>query len=567
MAFSTFSRDFTSAMFTSVENQFITKYLPQADGDAVRVYLYGLYLCQCADDFDAASCAKLLRLSEEKLLEIFEFWEECDLVQILSRKPLYVQYLPVNAAIGKPKPIRAEKYAEFNREFYKLLQKAQKMFRPYEMQRILEFLENNPMEQQAFLLVTEYCIKKDGEKLSSAHILNKAKKLCSEHKFTYEQVEQEFAGFNAHEKELQQIFSLLGIYRKPREEDYAYLEKWTAAGVELRAVSACAASLKKGSLATLDQLIDELIAHDAHTVSEAKAYLARREEAVRLVYAAAKRLGVKVENPRAYAEEYAEKWLDRGYDEESVTLVSALAFKLRFGFPETDALLDTLYAQGTVDAESVRLYCAAQEKRLRLLQKIQAECGTLKKTRAALDMIETWRTWNFSDKMILEAARRSAGASAPLAYMNKLLSEWKRADVFSPENIPASAPRASAPVQAQTAAADERSAREHYYSVLRDRAVRRAETAQRAANADEAFRSADAAVRRGEIALAKAEVFSPEEAAKLKAALARDRERRSAALSALGLTEEDLMPQYSCRKCSDTGFLPDGRSCDCYRGN
>ena len=131
MAFCTFSKEFSANMFTSVENQFITKYLPQADGDAVRAYLYGLYLCQCADEFDAAACAKLLRIDQKRLVDIFEFWEECDLVHILSREPLYLQYLPVNAAIGKPKTVRAEKYAEFNRELFKLMQKAQKMLKPY----------------------------------------------------------------------------------------------------------------------------------------------------------------------------------------------------------------------------------------------------------------------------------------------------------------------------------------------------------------------------------------------------------------------------------------------------
>ena len=36
MSFSAYSKEFTANMFTAVENQFITKYLPQADGDAVR---------------------------------------------------------------------------------------------------------------------------------------------------------------------------------------------------------------------------------------------------------------------------------------------------------------------------------------------------------------------------------------------------------------------------------------------------------------------------------------------------------------------------------------------------
>lgn len=31
-----------------------------------------------------------------------------------------------------------------------------------------------------------------------------------------------------------------------------------------------------------------------------------------------------------------------------------------------------------------------------------------------------------------------------------------------------------------------------------------------------------------------------------------------------GKTEEDLLPQWHCKKCSDTGYLPDGKMCDCY---
>ncbi len=569
MAFSTFSKEFSANMFTSVENQFITKYLPQADGDAVRVYLYGLYLCQCAEDFDGDSCAKLLKIEKERLIEIFSFWEECDLVHILSREPLYVQYLPVNSAVGKPKPVRAEKYAEFNREFYKQLQKAGKAFKPYEMQRILEFLENNPMEQQAFLLVSEYCVKKDGDKLTSAHILNKAKKLCEERKFTYEQVERELADFNAHEKELSRIFTLMGIFRKPQDDDYALLEKWQNYGTDLRAVYLCASALKKGTLATLDQLVTELHEKNAHTAAEAKQYIARREELASAVFKVGAKLGIKIQNPRAFSEEYAEKWLERGYDEESLLLLAALCFKLRYGFAEMDALIDTLYAEGVVDYEGVSEYCAKRNKQFRLLQSIQSVCGVVKKTQSALDMAETWKSWNFSDDMILEAAKRSANASAPLPYMNKLLSEWKRTGVFRTEEIPAQSPSpaktAFQTYKSESAiAADARSDREHYYAVLQAQANERAERAKAIADGDEAFRTAEAAIRKGEIELARAEVFSPESVPDLLKALSEQRAKRASALNRLHLTEQDFTPAYTCKKCSDTGFLPDGRMCDCY---
>ncbi len=566
MSFSNFSKSFTANMFTSVENQFITKYLPQADGDAVRVYLYGLYLCQCAEDFDAASTAKLLCLPLEKLIEIYDFWEECDLVHILSRDPLFVEYLPVNASIGKPKPVKAEKYAAFNRELYKLLQKSGTEFKPYEMQKILEFLENNPMEQQAFLLVAEYCAKKDGDKLSCSHILNKAAKMCRERKYTLEQAERELADFNDHERDLSKIFSCLGIYRKVQESDYEFLDKWLNAGIEAGAIISCAKSLKKGTLSTLGALLEELAEKNIFKAKDAEAYLVKREGLTAIVYAVAKRLGVKVQNPRPYAEEYAEKWLERGYDASSLSLIASFSMKLGYGFGEMDALVDTLYHGGIVDEESVKTYCSARDKDFRLLQSLQTECGVLKKTQSALDMVAAWKSWNFSDAMIKEAAKRSANASAPLPYMNKLLSEWKSKGIFTPATIPES-PAHKAPVYQNEAAiaADMRGDRERYYAALHEQALDRAEKMRKKASQNEEFRRAESEMKECEIALARAEVYDSQKLPDLRRTLQELKERRKNALQAVGITESDLLPNYVCKKCSDTGFMKDGRMCDCYR--
>ena len=35
-------------------------------------------------------------------------------------------------------------------------------------------------------------------------------------------------------------------------------------------------------------------------------------------------------------------------------------------------------------------------------------------------------------------------------------------------------------------------------------------------------------------------------------------------LDANGKTEEDLLPKWHCKKCKDTGFMEDGKACDCY---
>ena len=571
MSFSAYSKEFTANMYTTVENKFITRYLPQADGDAVRAYLYGLYLCGVKDDFDAHAMAKLLKIAYSRLQEIFVFWEECDLVRVLSREPLFVEYLPVSSSAGRPKPLKAEKYSQFKRELLKQLQKAGKDFKPYEHQRILEFLENYPMEPQAFLLISEYCARKDGDKLSSQHILNKAKKLCEEHKYTFEQVERELLDFNENERELSRIYSILGIYKKPQESDYPYLERWREAGVAENAVYAAANALKKGTVKTLDALIFELIEKGALSEKDAKEYLLKREKAAELVFAVARKLGIKVQNPRAYIEEYAEKWLERGYDENSLVKLASFCFKMGYDFEGMDGVVNSLYESGIVDEGGVSSYLSAREKELKLLESIQSVCGVIKKTMNALDMAAAWRSWEFSDKMILEAAKRAAGANAPLSYMNKLLSEWKRTGVKEVSQIPERPAKQQEGAQGKPVfktekdiAADLRSEREHYYAVLRQKAQERAEQNRRKAGSDVQFAEADAAIKRGEIELARAEVFSPERADMIRRELKVWQEKRKAALARLSLSEESLMPEYKCKRCSDTGFLPDGRACSCY---
>ena len=340
-----------------------------------------------------------------------------------------------------------------------------------------------------------------------------------------------------------------------------------------KAVYAAASALGKGTVKTLDALITELIEKSALSEKDAKEYLARRAMTAELVFAVARKLGVKVQNPRAYIEEYAEKWLERGYEPESLVKLAGFCFKLGYDFQGMDGVVKSLYEAGIVDEDGVSNYLASREKELKLLESIQSVCGVVKKTMNALDMVAAWRSWEFSDKMIIEAAKRSTGASAPLSYMNKLLSEWKRTGVKDVASIPERTAQTSGSVQVRPTfksekdiAADMRSDREHYYAVLRQKAQEKAESNRRLAESDREFTEADTAIKRGEIELARAEVFSPDRAESLRRELQEWQQKRKRALTRLSLTEASLQPEYRCKKCSDTGFLPDGRACDCYPG-
>ena len=231
MSFCSFSKDCDGNSFVTVENKFITKYLPEADGFAVKVYLYGLYLCKNQGSvFGLKSMAEVLKATEEQVAAAFEVWEEYDLVEILSRQPFAVQYLPVRNAAGKPKKAHYEQYADFNKELQRQMQKVGKFVSAGDYLKYMRFLEENAMQPQALLLVAEYCINKQGDAVSPSYIFNKAKKLLRDGVYTYEQVERALSNFNANEGDLTAVLNALSpnaYGHTPKESDYSLYRKWT----------------------------------------------------------------------------------------------------------------------------------------------------------------------------------------------------------------------------------------------------------------------------------------------------------------------------------------------------
>lgn len=582
MSFCSFSKEYTENDYTLIENRFLTKYMPEADGFFVKVYLYGLFLCQStASDFSLASLAEVLKTSEDKIRDAFCFWENYDLVEIVSKEPFSVSYLPVRSATGRPTRINYARYADFNKELLRKMSKIGKDVGYAQSVKYMQFLDENEIQPQALLLIAEYCISKQGEAVSPAYIFNKAKKFIREGLCTYEQVEKALSSYNAHEKEVVALFAAMKIQGAPDESDYSLFAKWTDEyGFSFGAIKAAAKHLKKGTMRGLDGVLTELYSRGKTDEKEADEYLTQRENLTAAVYKIARKLGAKVENPAAYVDEYAEKWYNYGFEEESLCDLAGYCFKYNLtDFSALDSLVEKLFAQGMVNTESVREYLKTKNDDLKLFEQLRNVCGNLKKTPANLALIETWRGWNFNPEMIEEAAKRSAASASPVPYMNKILSEWKRENIFTPEalakeEIAASISGATAPSATKTAtnrfvspavlAADERSARERYYAALREKAIASAEKNRAIADRIEGFTENEKQLSQMEIDLAKAEIFDASSLPALQVKKADMLKKRRMMLASVNLTEADLRPAFRCKKCSDTGFLKNGAACDCY---
>ncbi len=565
MGFCSYSKEFSLSSYTNVENQFINKYMALADGDAVKVYIFGLYLCQnVQEEYTISEASRTLNMSEEKIAEAFRFWEDFDLLEVVSLSPFSVRYFPADYSKGKPKRIRREKYSDFNKAVQSMMPK--KMIAPGEFEKYFAFMEQYAVKPEALILIVKYCVDLKGETISQNYILQVAKNFAAEGVTTVEQVEEKLSGYVLQSGDIAKILRAMGSSKKPEPDDYKLFKKWTREmGFETEAIVYTASLFKKSGLPKLDEALTDLYANKKFSQSEIKDFLARKSEIRALTLQIARELGVYMQVADPYIDHFVSGWLAAGYDGTSLVSLAKYCFKReKRSFEKMDDLIKKLLAAGVVSADSIVAYMQQEALEQAFAARILQTCGLSRRvTNWDRECLKNWRSWNFSDEMILKAAEAAAGKNSPIPYMTSVLSSWKAQNIFSPDRIP------SAPAGARGGAqeAKEEALRKKiqtYYFNLREQAEDRAEHYLRIARHDKAFCANEEAIKSAEIKLAKAEALGGDAGA-LSSELAALKQERAALLKNMRLTEEMLVPQYKCAVCRDTGFDKDGNLCACYK--
>ena len=124
------------------------------------------------------------------------------------------------------------------------------------------------------------------------------------------------------------------------------------------------------------------------------------------------------------------------------------------------------------------------------------------------------------------------------------------------------------PLPADVLAANAKSERERFYARRREKAQNAAEQlTERIKQKEPRFKEITTELSKMEFALAKAEVFEPSKLPALKKEKGALLSERWELLARLGIKEEQLLPEFYhvCKRCQDTGFLPSGAACKCYK--
>ena len=103
MSFARFSSDFLMETFTLVDNLFVHEHLPYLEEKQIKVYIYGLYLCNSNGENTLENLCTVLDVTEDELTAIYKEFEDLGLVKVLNTTPLEVKYLSLKRGMQPPK--------------------------------------------------------------------------------------------------------------------------------------------------------------------------------------------------------------------------------------------------------------------------------------------------------------------------------------------------------------------------------------------------------------------------------------------------------------------------------
>ena len=550
------SDEIAKKAFTYVENKFITKYLPILDPVAIKVYLYSLYLYQSGmtsctlEEFSAK-----LNITSDETRSYFEYLEEFELVSIISFSPFEVKILDAENISGTPKKFKPEKYADFTKAVQSIIKG--RMISTNEFREYFLMLEDYGFEQNALIMIIAYCVNLKGDNIRLQYIKKVAKSFAEDGVTTTKKVEEKLSAYTTSTNSLLSIFKAAGISRQPDVDDDKLYKKWTAElGFDDNAIIVCAKKFKVKTTEKLDCTLEELYKNKKFDVKEIEDYCNNKVAVYSAATEIAKALGVYMQNSAPYVENYVNVWCDLGFNFNALKSVADYCFTNgKKSFEDMNDFVRKLYDNGTVSDGSVEEYLDKLHAQDVFIKKILNECGLTRKViewdRASL---EKWRSWNFSDEMILEAARLSANKSNPTSYLSSVLSSWKNEGKFTldaVQNTP-STPTSRADIE------------RHYYE-LRRTAEDRAEKTLNTALSDEVYGSIRKQLNELTISLAFAEVKSPTEADGISKQIKKLETEGDRRLKELCIDKADFTPHYSCKICNDTGYDKNGSPCSCLK--
>lgn len=428
MAFCKYSIDMLANNSTAVDNIFINNYLPYADSNFVKVYLYGLYKCQDSNSRDNTieNFANELSLSQEDIEKAFEYWQEQGLVQILNVIPFEVRYLPISDVLNNTKKYNAKKYESFNAQAQEIL--CGRMITPNEYREYYDIIERFHVEKEALLMIINYCVNIKGDNVGYAYITTIAKDWANQKITTAKQVEERLIEFENLRTGMEYLLKLMGAKRLPNIEERTLYQKWVQEGFDDEVLTYIAKKMKsknKPSFQAMDILLDKYFAQKLFSTNEIELFEEEKSKASKIAKTITKNLGLYYENLEPVIENYIFNWVNLGFSENMLEEISNYCFKTNVRTLEgMSKVLEKFHKLGILTENSLAEYfnevLVVDKKIKTILENIGLSRNVNQFDR---DKYKIWKEiWKMPDEIIDYACTLAVGKDQPMQYLAGILA-------------------------------------------------------------------------------------------------------------------------------------------------
>ena len=443
---------------TPVENIFIQNYMPRANGDYVRVYLYGLMLCHVPDPgMTPAKMAHFLDLAEDTVVSAFSYWERQGLVRRVSDDPPAWQYLSVAMSLGEESPM--DKIVYRHRDFNNALQKlfGTRLLHPADFQAACEWVEDMGLPEDVVLIMVGEAVEKKGQKIRFSQLNKIAVEWADKGLSTVKAAREYVARSSPAAATAGRVIRQFSLNRQPTldEVDLArkWIDEWRYSEDDIIAACRETTKARNPSFAYLDTILERNLAGN-EAKADKKAVPAgldarlRDAEAVRdAVKALYNALGHGGAVPTPADETAYRSYLAAGFEPEAILHLAEAMGRERpqgYGMDRFNDQMAELLEKGLLTDEAMVAYLDRQTSLRRQAEKVFALCDYRSSvTAASAAQMEAWLDMAPAE-LILYAAERARGTRLPLQYISKLLKEWKKAGITSAEAARAAQPPAQA---------------------------------------------------------------------------------------------------------------------------
>ena len=435
-----FGLDERGRMFgaTPVENQFILEFLPAAKGEYVKVYLYGLLRCYYPEeDMNLDRMCHELNMTEEEVLNAYRYWERRGVVRRISDHPPAWQYLNIQQINLSEEIDLDPEYTAFSEAIYESFNRGRRLHGS-EVARCFEWHEDLHMPTEVVLMLLNYMVELKGKDFNFQDADRVAAQMSDEGILSVEDADAFFSRDRKVYQEVKQILRKLGKRYMPSEAQVQMYRKWIhdwkiPPDVLEEAIERTA----KGdpTMGHLDGILNGMrkdATENGRVELRHVTDLAAQRQALKEVL---NELGWGEINPQT--QELYQR-MTALYPQKTILRAARECGSAR-GKTAEDVLklLQAWKAKGFENDAQIEEYIQEFHDQTAFLKELHRIWGTdeNKIGRNERELAGKWeKEMGFSRKMILDTAALASEARAPLAYLDKILSEYREKGILTSED-------------------------------------------------------------------------------------------------------------------------------------